>query len=224
VAAIARPGVCENRDLPMSKKLSAAATSVASGKVHAPIRVKLKRVDCDHAIPYPPDGQAREWWQRLMTAFGTTSSAFVQASLHQLIAAARLPNSGISEIAVNASLALIEGAKPQGEVEGALVLQMACTHAAAMAVLGRLGGGHGTDRTIAAKASAVSRLLRAYTAQVEALRHRALIALPSCSIRRPRRTTPSSCVRSRPFRRRSRWRSRQLPSALKPISNRLWPK
>ena len=29
----------------------------------------------------------------LMTAFGTTSSAFVQASLHQLIAAARLPNS-----------------------------------------------------------------------------------------------------------------------------------
>ena len=54
--------------------------------------------------------------------------------------------------------------------------------------------------------------------------HRALIALPSCSIRRPRRTTPSSCVRSRPFRRRGRWRSSQLPSALKPISNRLWPK
>ncbi len=90
--------------------------------------------------------------------------------MHQLIAAARLPNSGISEIAVNASLALIEGAKPQGEVEGALVLQMACTHAAAMAVLGRLGGGHGTDRTIAAKGSAAARLLRAYAAQVEALR------------------------------------------------------
>ncbi len=90
--------------------------------------------------------------------------------MHQLIAAARLPNSGISEIAVNASLALIEGAKPQGEVEGALVLQMACTHAAAMSVLGRLGGGHGTDRTIAAKGSAAARLLRAYAAQVEALR------------------------------------------------------
>src|SRR4029077_12166133 len=89
VAAIARPGVCENRDLPMSKKLSAAATSVASGKVPAPIRVKLKRVDCNQAIPYPPDGQAREWWQRLRNAFGTTSSAFVQASLHQLIMAAR---------------------------------------------------------------------------------------------------------------------------------------
>jgi hypothetical protein len=53
---------------------------------------------------------------------GTASSEFVNASLHQLIAAARLPNSGISEIAVNASLAFIEGAKPEGEVEGALVL------------------------------------------------------------------------------------------------------
>ena len=121
MAAIARPGVCENRDRPMSKKLSAAV--VASGKVPAPVRVKLRRKNCEQAIPYPPDGQAREWWQRLKNAFGTTSSAFVEASLHQLIAAARLPNSGISEIAVNASLAFIEGAKPRDEIECALVTQ-----------------------------------------------------------------------------------------------------
>jgi hypothetical protein len=75
-------------------------------------------------VPYPPDGQAREWWQRLKNAFGTTSSAFVDASLQQLIAAARLPNSGISETAVNASLAFIEGAKPQGEVECSLDRQL----------------------------------------------------------------------------------------------------
>ena len=91
----------------------APAPSVASGKVPAPLKVKLKRVNCDQAIPYPPDGQTREWWHRLKNAFGTASSTFVEASLHQLIAAARLPNSGISEIAVNASLAFIEGAKPQ---------------------------------------------------------------------------------------------------------------
>jgi hypothetical protein len=170
MAAIARPGVCENRDRPMSKTPRPTIRPVETRKVPAPVRVRLKRVNCNEAIPYPPDGQTREWWQRLKNAFGTTSSAFVRASLHQLIAAARLPNGGISEIAVNASLAFIEGAKPQGEVECALVIQMACTHAAAMAVLGRLGGGHGPDRNIALKASAVSRLLRAYTAQVEALR------------------------------------------------------
>jgi hypothetical protein len=38
----------------------------------------------------------------------TTAVAFVDASLQQLIAAARLPNGGISQIAVNAGLALIE--------------------------------------------------------------------------------------------------------------------
>ena len=46
------------------------------------------------------DGQAREWWQRLKNAFDTASSAFVQASLDQLIKAARLLGSGISDIAV----------------------------------------------------------------------------------------------------------------------------
>jgi hypothetical protein len=116
------------------------------------------------------DGQTREWWQRLRSAFGTASSAFVQASLYQLIAAARLPGSGISEIAVNASLALIEGAKPQGEIEADLVLQMACTHAATMAVLATFAGGHGPDRNLAVRASAAGRLLRAYATQVETLR------------------------------------------------------
>jgi hypothetical protein len=134
VGAVARPGFCKNRDRPMTKKLRGPPTSVETGKVPAPVRVKLRRINCDYARPYPPDGQTREWWHRLRNAFGTVSSAFVEASLYQLIAAARLPHSGISEIAVNASLALIEGAKPQGEIEGALILQMACTHAVAMTV------------------------------------------------------------------------------------------
>jgi hypothetical protein len=160
----------EKRNSPMSKKLRPATASIVAGNVPAPVRVRLRRVNCNHAIAYPPDGQAREWWQRLKNAFATASSAFVDASLSQLIAAARLPGSGISEIAVNASLAFIEGAKPRDEIECALIIQMACTHAAAMAVLGRLGGAHGSDRNIAAKASAAARLLRAYAAQVEALR------------------------------------------------------
>ncbi len=46
-------------------------------KVPAPVKVRLKRVNC-------------EWWHRLKNAFGTASkSAFVGASLQQLIAAAR---------------------------------------------------------------------------------------------------------------------------------------
>ena len=50
----------------MSKKLTQAATSVPTA-------------------PNPPDGQAQEWWQRLKNVFGTASSAFVDAFLHQLM-------------------------------------------------------------------------------------------------------------------------------------------
>ncbi len=169
MAAVAGPRLWETGDRPMSKTSRPSISAVETSKGPAPVRVRLKRVNCNEAIPYPPDGQAREWWLRLKNAFGTASSAFVGASLQQLIAAARLPNSGISEIAVNASLAFIEGAKPKGEVECALVMQMACTHAAAMAVLGTFAGVH-ADRNMVPRASAAARLMRAYATQVETLR------------------------------------------------------
>src|SRR6478672_7363582 len=90
--------------------------------------------------------------------------------LYQLPAAARLPNSGVSEIAVNAALAMIESEQPKGETECAIVVQMACVHAATMAVPGRLGGGHGGDLHVLAAATAASRLSRTFAILVEALR------------------------------------------------------
>jgi hypothetical protein len=127
----------------MSGKRNQPTKAITQGNKPPPVRVRLRRINCHHARPYPPDGQSCEWWQRLKNALGTSSNHFVDASLQQLIAAARLAFSGISETAVNASLAFIEGAQPQGEFECALVMQMACTHTAAMAVLSRLGGGTG---------------------------------------------------------------------------------
>ena len=41
--------------------------------------------------PYPPQGMTREWWQRLKNAFGTASSAFVQAPCISSFTAAWLP-------------------------------------------------------------------------------------------------------------------------------------
>jgi hypothetical protein len=91
-------------------------------------------------------------------------------TLYQLQTAARLPSGGISEIAVNAALSMIETAKPRDEVEAALIIQMACTHTAVMAVLSRIGGAHGGDRHVAMMAAAASKLLRTYAIQVETLR------------------------------------------------------
>jgi hypothetical protein len=143
---------------------------VAEIKRGTPVRVKLKRIDCNRATPYPPDGMSQEWWQRLKDALGTCSSDFVEASLFQLVRAARLPGSGTSEVAVNAALAFIEGAEPRDEVEAALVIQMACTHSAVMSVFSRFGGDYVGERTMTAATNALARLLKAYAMQVETLR------------------------------------------------------
>src|SRR4051812_10833642 len=80
----------------------------------APVRVKLERINCDVAKSLPPDGDHPEWLDRLKVGLGTASMEFVSATLFQLQAVARLPNSGISEIAVNAALAMIESERPNG--------------------------------------------------------------------------------------------------------------
>ena len=81
-----------------------------------------------------------------------------------------MPGGGISEIAVNSALALIEAAEPRDEIEGALALQMACTHIAAMAILSRFEGGFSTERRTALFGTAAARLMRTYVVQVEAFR------------------------------------------------------
>ena len=136
----------------------------------APVRVKFERINCDVSRSLPPDGDRSAWIDRLKTALGTASMEFVEATLYQLQAAARLPYSGVSEIAVNAALAMIESEQPRNETECAIVVQMACLHAATMAVLGRLGGGHGGDRHVLAAATAASRLSRTFAILVETLR------------------------------------------------------
>ena len=148
----------------------AKASTPSPKRRSAPISVKLQRIDATSSRPYPPDGERRDWWERLKAALGSCSSAFVNASLMQLQAAARLPTSGVSEIAVNAALAMIEAAAPRNEIEAALAIQMACSHMAAMAVLGRLGGAVGHEKRIACLGTAAARLMRAYATQVEALR------------------------------------------------------
>jgi hypothetical protein len=145
--------------------------AMAADKRRAPVRVKLQRINANLSRGYPPDGEGKIWWAHLKKALGTASSDFVNASLLELQVAAQLPFGGISEVGMNAALALIEGVAPRNEIEGAIAVQMACTHAAALSVLARFrGGGGGTEHRVAALASAAARLLKAYSVQVETLR------------------------------------------------------
>ena len=88
----------------------------------------------------------------------------------QIQNASRLPCGGISEVSVNAVLAFIEATEPKNEMEAALAIQMACTHAVTMAVMSRAGGAYGGDRHVALMASASARLLNAFANQVETMR------------------------------------------------------
>ena len=135
-----------------------------------PVRVKLVKPDAYESQTYPPNGDGEDWRARLNSALGTLSSDFVNASLLQLQAAARSPYGKISETAINAALAMIEAAAPKDELEGALAVQMACAHMAAMAILAKLDSGFGTERRIALFASAAARLMKTYAMQMEVLR------------------------------------------------------
>src|SRR6476659_4648349 len=144
-------------DRQMTGNVAVPSTSVAKQPGRR-TRVKLKRINSDFSKPYPPDGDQRRWWDRLKAALGTTSSDFVNATLVQIQNASRMPSGGISEMSVNAVLAFIEGAEPKNEVEAALAIQMACTHAVTMAVLSNLGGAFGASRNTAMMAAAVAKL------------------------------------------------------------------
>ena len=159
----------QGRDPLMTVKNSRSLASVPIGNRPAPVRVKLRRKSYNSAKAHPPDSNGKVWWERLKKAMGTSSSEFVVASLIQLQAAARLPGGGISEIAVNSALALIEAVAPKDEIEGALAIQMACTHTAAMAILARMDG-YCRIQSTAICAAAAARLMRAYVAQLDALR------------------------------------------------------
>jgi hypothetical protein len=87
-------------------------------KKSAGVRVRLERINCDVSRSLPPDGDRQVWIDRLKVALGTASMEFVLSTLFQLQAAARLPNSGVSEIAVNSALAMIESEQPRNETDG----------------------------------------------------------------------------------------------------------
>lgn len=163
----ARPAVRKN-GAEMTKHDQLPPRPVPASK--RPVRVKLKRVDCDYHIPYAPESMKRDWLARLKKALGTASPDFVAATLRQIEIASRLPYQGTSEVAVNAALATIEGAQPRNEIEAIAAIQLACAHAATMHVLNSLRHQIGFARQMPALASAAAQLIKATAVQMEQLR------------------------------------------------------
>jgi hypothetical protein len=103
----------------------------------------------------------------LIDALGTTSEDFTDYATKQLSAA--LFREGVDPIeSLNAGLAIVAGIQPENEVEAMLAVQMAATHDAAMSML-RIARKEATADAIEIVGGFAVKLLRTYTAQIEAL-------------------------------------------------------
>jgi hypothetical protein len=132
------------------------------------INIKQPKTGPTEISPTHSDGAG--WQTRLTDALGTSSPAFVDVELARLMTAFRDKAGVIDAKAVNAALAVIDGLKPQNEIEAALAVQIAVTHGLAMKFAARLYSGK--LETIPQQDSAaltLSRLQRAFTTQLDAL-------------------------------------------------------
>ncbi|MEQ1716438.1 MAG: hypothetical protein ABL907_10710, partial [Hyphomicrobium sp.] len=75
------------------------------------------------------------WLDRLQDLFATRGTDFAVSQLNRLMVACRESDGKIDNVTLNGLLAMIEGAGPANEIQAALAVQMALTHAAAQSVL-----------------------------------------------------------------------------------------
>ena len=136
-------------------------------KRHVPVTAKVSRdPDGRIALDVPHDDQGG-WLIRLGDAMGTRSDKFAMHQLSNLLA--MIPGEyPRPDYAANAMLAAVDAVRPETEIEGMLAVQMAATHQLAMVALGRVAT-TGNIKAIEVNSTLATKMLRTYTAQVEAL-------------------------------------------------------
>ena len=101
--------------------------------------------------------------------FGTVSPEFATMGAAQLATVMRSRHrASPTQDEINTGLAAVTGAEPQNEIEAMLAIQMASVHSVAMDLLDRVKRAERTDH-LERFSTAATKMLRTYTAQVEAL-------------------------------------------------------
>jgi hypothetical protein len=108
---------------------------------------------------------------RMMNALGTTSVDLADRLLNQILNATHLqpPGQPISEQNLNAAVAAVTGIGPRDDAEAMLATQMVGVHWTAMELLRQVGA-TGNRLQLNDAGSLAVKLLRTYTAQLEALK------------------------------------------------------
>ena len=117
----------------------------------------------------PPHSDDAGFAARLLDAFGTESPAFANRAMGRLGAIMRHKGSELpTQTELNAALAAIDGTRPADEIEAMLAVEMIATHEMALDMLIRAKQADLTP-TLQECGSLAVKLLRTFTAQVEAL-------------------------------------------------------
>jgi hypothetical protein len=104
----------------------------------------------------------------LADTFGTTSQGFVDASMSNLLTFFAAHHREVTRPEINGALAVIDGMKPENEVEAMLLSQMVATYETAMSCLAMISKCDMITQTeIFGKLA--TKMLRTFTAQTEAL-------------------------------------------------------
>lgn len=147
--------------------INRAQRAVAAREPRVTVRFTQRdsgKVDLDGAGHSDHEG----WLVRLENAFSTHGRAFALSSLNQLMTAARDGEGQIDETRVNSMLAIVEGAKPESELQAALAIQMAIIHFATTTLLSRTMRADQLRQFDAAGNMAV-KLARTFAVQAETL-------------------------------------------------------
>ena len=117
----------------------------------------------------PPHSDDAGFAARLLDAFGTESPAFANRAMERLGTVMRPKGTALpNQTEFNAALAAIDGIRPGDEIEAMLAVQMVATYETAMDMLIRAKQAD-LMPTLQECGSLAVKLLRTYTAQVEAL-------------------------------------------------------
>jgi hypothetical protein len=156
--------------LPTAAEAAAITTAKAQTATRPPaVRIEL-HTRAEGTIEVLGGGHSDHdgWLARLQVAFGTSTHAFAVGQLNALVNQCMGDDRKVDVAAVNGLLAMVEGAKPQNEIEGALAVQMALGHALTTKILTRASKASMLDQFDSAAGMAV-KLTRTFTLQAEAL-------------------------------------------------------
>ncbi len=150
----------------VEQALIAERQSIKGQRAPAP-KVKSIQVKNDVAELHPDTKNHDLWIAGLGRAFGTVEPEFSKLMVNSVGNAVKSGKT-VPEMAFNGTLAAMYALAPRDEIEGMLVLQMVAVHEASITMVRRLNHCETIDQQNSAS-NALTKLMRTYTAQMEAL-------------------------------------------------------